>query len=144
MQIIVHKQNNQKWIHIEGNRLKPSVYIDEHILANEFKKNNNYYLESDKNFLANNPFYNDGYFYILPNNNENSKSWSYYIVKLDLDLNVIGKRRIDLKEKYDDRFTSSIVVDKEGFIYVASDKEMTITKFKPIKDGEDSHIDLSK
>ncbi|MCG8570018.1 MAG: hypothetical protein MJB14_07735 [Spirochaetes bacterium] len=129
----------------EGKEIKPYLSLKKHILINETKKNNFYKINRDDEYILNNSNYSDdGYFYILPNNYLDKKSWSYYLVKLDLELNVIGKRRVDLTKKYGDRCTSSIYVDKDGYIYVASDKEMTITKFKPIKDGEDSHIDLSK
>ena len=124
----------------EANEISTKYIDEDYMISDDYStsrkfKNDylNFFIIGDNNF-----------FYIMPNQRINQLSKSYYIIKLDSDLKLIGKRRIDLNQKYDEnRCTSSIYVDNEGYIYVASDKEMTITKFKPIKDGEDSHIDLS-
>lgn len=114
-------------------------YVKDLFIQDDYVTNREY-----KNNLLNGFIYGeDKYLYILPNYRLNKMSWKYYIVKLNLDLNVIGKRNIILKEKINDnRCVSSMFVDKNGWIYVASDKAMTITKFKPIEDGEDSVIEM--
>lgn len=96
-------------------------------------------------------FGDDGNFYLLLNNiNDYKESYKYYILKIDKDLNLIGKRLVELSERFSEygkmgvkngvRCVSGIYIDKYGYIFVISDKEQSITKFKPIQKGEESTI----
>ncbi|HOV14556.1 MAG TPA: hypothetical protein PK771_09755 [Spirochaetota bacterium] len=82
----------------------------------------------------------DKFFYVLLRNYKEPK---YLILKLDKNYELIGKRTIQIQGNFKERLMSGILVDENGYIYVSSDKEKTITKYVPIEKGEDRFINLN-
>ncbi|MCG8568503.1 MAG: hypothetical protein MJB14_00035, partial [Spirochaetes bacterium] len=102
-------------------------------------------IDASKSIVLNSVIFgNDGFFYLLPRQIKKSKSEYYYILKLDNDFKLVGKRKVKALNNSDYRCVSGIFVDKDGYIYVTSDKDKTIVKFKPIENGENSFVNLSK
>ena len=84
-------------------------------------------------------FGEDGYYYSLyiEGIDDKNNSKSYYIVKLTDNFEVIGKRLIKTPDFIGRSPVANIAVDKDGYIYIISDIEKSLTKFKPIKEKEE-------
>lgn len=84
-------------------------------------------------------FGEDGYYYLLyiEGIDDKNNSKYYYIVKLTDNFEVIGKRLIKTPNFIGRTPVANIAVDKDGYIYIVSDIEKSLTKFKPIKEKEE-------
>jgi hypothetical protein len=80
----------------------------------------------------------DNYLYVAANISSND---GYDIQKYDKYFKKIGIKHIkSIKANID--FSLCIYADKDGYIYVTNEFLKTITKFSPLKDGEDATVDL--
>lgn len=100
------------------------------------------YLKNEKYISYGTIYGEDKSFYQLIIDMNKGISSEFYILKLDNELNLIGKRLVQTKGKYDGSCVLDFYVDKDGYIYTSSDEGKILTKFSPIKKGEDSSMKL--
>jgi|GEM_PF-6449642 len=134
---------NMKIINNKGDIEKEIFWKEHYNIENKFTNSLNFNKKKLNNFI----YGDDNYFYLLLVNIKKKEkwefeSWQYYILKIDNNLELIGKRLINNKLKFEGRCVSGIYVDKKGYIYISSDMDKTITKYNPINKGEDSIINL--
>jgi hypothetical protein len=73
----------------------------------------------------------------------NSSNYNYIMEKYKDNFTKISKMNIIVSSKQQEKFYDlSINADKDGYVYVTNEYLKTITKFSPLKDGEDITVDL--